>query len=145
MENFTKMLNAQLILLIYMAVGMYCMKVHIINQETKKKLVDLILKITLPCMIFNSFNKPLTPEVLMQTALILVVAGIPWKRKASSSTVPWSITQDFWECPWSLRFTEMTDYLQPPFLLSPTVSSCGPQGCPCSPPLILRQNAAISC
>ena len=74
MENFTKMLNAQLILLIYMAVGMYCMKVHIINQETKKKLVDLILKITLPCMIFNSFNKPLTPEVLMQTALILVVA-----------------------------------------------------------------------
>ena len=49
MESFTKMLNAQLILLVYMAVGMYCMKIHLIDQETKKKLVDLILKITLPC------------------------------------------------------------------------------------------------
>lgn len=74
MESFTKMLNAQLILLIYMGVGMYCMKAHIIDQNTKKKLVDLILKITLPCMIFNSFNKPLTPEILMQTAMILFVA-----------------------------------------------------------------------
>ena len=44
------------------------------NQETKKKLVDLILKITLPCMIFNSFNKPLTPQILIQTAMILAVA-----------------------------------------------------------------------
>ena len=74
MESFTKMLNAQLILLVYMAVGMYCMKIHLIDQETKKKLVDLILKITLPCMIFNSFNKPLTPQILIQTAMILAVA-----------------------------------------------------------------------
>ena len=42
MESFTKMLNAQLILLVYMAVGMYCMKIHLIDQETKKKLVDQI-------------------------------------------------------------------------------------------------------
>lgn len=75
MENFTKMLNTQLILLIYMGVGMYCMKTHIIDQNAKKKLVDLILKITLPCMIFNSFNKPLTPEILIQTAMILFVAA----------------------------------------------------------------------
>ena len=74
MDSFTKMLNAQLILLVYMAVGMYCMKIHLIDQETKKKLVDLILKITLPCMIFNSFNKPLTPPILVQTAMILAVA-----------------------------------------------------------------------
>ena len=74
MDSFTKMLNAQLILLVYMAVGMYCMKIHLIDQETKKKLVDLILKITLPCMIFNSFNKPLTPQILVQTAMILAVA-----------------------------------------------------------------------
>ena len=67
MESFTKMLNAQLILLVYMAVGMYCMKIHLIDQETKKKLVDLILKITLPCMIFNSFNDP-NPARLPKTA-----------------------------------------------------------------------------
>ena len=50
------------------------MKTGLIDRDTKKKLVDIILKITLPCMIFNSFNKPLTPEALIQTALILVVA-----------------------------------------------------------------------
>lgn len=74
MESFSRMLNAQMVLLVYLAVGMYCMKAGLIDRETKKKLVDIILKITLPCMIFNSFNKPLTPEVLIQTALILVVA-----------------------------------------------------------------------
>ena len=74
MESFSRMLNAQMVLLVYLAVGMYCMKEGLIDRDTKKKLVDIILKITLPCMIFNSFNKPLTPEVLIQTALILVVA-----------------------------------------------------------------------
>ena len=55
-------------------VGMYCMKVGLIDRDSKEKLVDIILRITLPCMIFNSFNNPLTPEVMKQTALILVVA-----------------------------------------------------------------------
>ena len=68
------MLNAQMILLVYLAVGMYCMKVGLIDRDSKEKLVDIILRITLPCMIFNSFNNPLTPEVMKQTALILVVA-----------------------------------------------------------------------
>ena len=74
MESFLRMLNAQMILLVYLAVGMYCMKVGLIDRDSKEKLVDIILRITLPCMIFNSFNKPLTPEVMKQTALILVVA-----------------------------------------------------------------------
>ena len=74
MESFLRMLNAQMILLVYLAVGMYCMKVGLIDRDSKEKLVDIILRITLPCMIFNSFNKPLTPEVMKQTALRLVVA-----------------------------------------------------------------------
>ena len=74
MESFLRMLNAQIILLVYLAVGMYCVKVGLIDRDSKEKLVDIILRITLPCMIFNSFNKPLTPEVMKQTALILVVA-----------------------------------------------------------------------
>ena len=63
-----------MILLFYLAVGMYCVKVGLIDRDSKEKLVDIILRITLPCMIFNSFNNPLTPEVMKQTALILVVA-----------------------------------------------------------------------
>ena len=74
MESFLRMLNAQMILLFYLAVGMNCVKVGLIDRDSKEKLVDIILRITLPCMIFNSFNNPLTPEVMKQTALILVVA-----------------------------------------------------------------------
>lgn len=74
MEGFLNMVNAQLILLIYLAVGTYCYKRHLIDPHTKQKLVDFILKITLPCMIFNSFNKPLTPEILQKTALVFLVA-----------------------------------------------------------------------
>lgn len=74
MEGFRNMVNAQLILLIYLAVGAYCYKRHLIDPHTKQKLVDFILKITLPCMIFNSFNKPLTPEVLQKTALVFLVS-----------------------------------------------------------------------
>ena len=74
MKGFQNMVNAQLILLIYLGVGMYCKKTGIIDDLTKKKMVDLILKIALPCMIFNSFNKPLTPDVLKKTALAFIVA-----------------------------------------------------------------------
>ncbi len=74
MDNFLKMLNTQLILIIYLAVGFYCARKGIIDTHAKQKLTDLILKITLPCMIFASFNKALTPEILRQTALIFAVA-----------------------------------------------------------------------
>lgn len=105
MESFLRMLNAQMILLVYLAVGMYCVKVGLIDRDSKEKLVDIILRITLPYMIFNSFNKPLTPEVMKQTALILVVAvsisilSFCWgrlyitntrrRKRASFNTAPW--------------------------------------------------------
>ncbi len=74
MEGFLNMVNAQLILLVYLGVGMYCFKKRLIDPSTKQKLVDFILKITLPCMIFNSFNKPLTPDILKKTAMAFLVA-----------------------------------------------------------------------
>ncbi|MFR5602175.1 MAG: AEC family transporter, partial [Lachnospiraceae bacterium] len=74
MESFQKMLNAQLILIVYLLIGLYCCKKQLIDDRTRKKLIDLILQITLPCMIFHSFNKPLTPEILKETAAILCVA-----------------------------------------------------------------------
>ncbi len=75
MNSFVSMLNSQLVLFIYMGVGAYAYYKKIIDDATKKKITSLILKITLPCMIFNSFNRPLTPEVLKQTAMAFVVAS----------------------------------------------------------------------
>ena len=74
MESFLRMLNAQAILFIYLCIGFYCAKKSIIDDHTKQKLTDLILKVTLPCMIFNSFDRPLTPELLRQTAIVFLIA-----------------------------------------------------------------------
>ncbi len=74
MSGFQNMLNNQLILLIYLAVGIAARKKGIIDERTKKNFIDFVLLIALPCMIFNSFNKPLTPDVLRQTAFSFLVS-----------------------------------------------------------------------
>lgn len=76
MESFLRMLDAQAILLVYLCIGFYCAKKSIIDDHTKQKLTDLILKITLPCMIFESFDRPLTPEILRQTFYVLAAAAM---------------------------------------------------------------------
>ena len=74
MDHFYNMLDAQLVLLVYLFIGVFCRMKGIIDETAKKKLIDLILKVTLPCMIFESFNSSLTPEILRKTGMILLVA-----------------------------------------------------------------------
>ncbi len=74
MDNFIKMLSTQMILLIYMCVGFYCSKRNIVDRHTQSKMTDFVLRVTLPCMIFNSFSTHLTPEILMQASLCLLAA-----------------------------------------------------------------------
>lgn len=74
MDNFLKMLSTQAILLIYMCVGYYCSKRDIVDRHAQSKMTDLVLRITLPCMIFNSFSTHLTAELLKQASLCLAVA-----------------------------------------------------------------------
>ena len=71
MDGLINMLQSQVILMIYIVCGMYCRKKDLIDDVTKVKLIDLILKVTLPCMIFESFNQTLTPQILMRTAMVL--------------------------------------------------------------------------
>ena len=160
MESFSRMLNAQMVLLAYLAVGMYCMKEGLIDRDTKKKLVDIILKITLPCMIFNSFNKPLTPEVLIQTALILVVAvaisilsfllgkviynKYPQKKKSILQYCTLVNNSGFLGMPMVSAVYGSDGLFAASILSFPTASSCGPRAWPCSLPLISGQNAGIS-
>lgn len=74
MDNFLKMLSTQAILLVYMCVGYYCSRKDIVDRRTQSKMTDFVLRITLPCMIFNSFQTHLTPELLKQASLCLAVA-----------------------------------------------------------------------
>lgn len=74
MDNFIKMLSTQMILIIYMAVGFYCKRRGILDRNSQSKLTDFVLRVTLPCMIFNSFSMHLTAELLKQASLCLAAA-----------------------------------------------------------------------
>lgn len=74
MDNFLRMLSTQAILLIYMGVGFYCRKRGILDKGMQTKLTDFVLRVTLPCMIFNSFSMHITMEMLLQASLCLGAA-----------------------------------------------------------------------
>jgi predicted permease len=50
MNAFMHMLNTQMILLIYLIVGIICRKKGFIDEHTRVRLIDFVLMITLPCM-----------------------------------------------------------------------------------------------
>lgn len=74
MDGLLNMLQSQMILMIYILCGIYCRKKGLIDDVTKVRLIDLILKVTLPCMIFESFNQTLTPQILRQTAMVFAAS-----------------------------------------------------------------------
>ncbi|HIR06135.1 MAG TPA: AEC family transporter [Candidatus Copromonas faecavium] len=74
MDNFLKMLSTQAIMVVYMCIGYYCNRKDIIDRRTQTKMTDFVLGVTLPCMVFHSFNIRLTREVLMEASLCLGVA-----------------------------------------------------------------------
>lgn len=71
-----KMLSTQAILLVYMCVGFYCNKKEIIDRKTQAKMTDFVLRITLPCMIFRSFNMKLTAEFMKDASFCLATAFV---------------------------------------------------------------------
>lgn len=82
MDSFMKMLSTQALMLVYLCVGCYCNKKKIVDKETEIKLTDFVLRITMPCMVFNSFNMKLTMGFLKEASLCLAlsfaICGIAW-------------------------------------------------------------------
>ena len=82
MDSFMKMLSTQALMLIYMCVGYYCNKKNIIDKPTEVKLTDFVLRITMPCMVFNSFNMKLTMDFVREAsfclALSFAICGTGW-------------------------------------------------------------------
>lgn len=76
MENFLKMVNTQSVLFIYLAVGYYCRKANIFTDETRSKLTDFAVMITLPCMIFKSFDMEFSMDSLVQGGMVLLIAAV---------------------------------------------------------------------
>ena len=74
MDSFFKMVDVQTVLFIYMAVGFGCRKAGIFNDVARDKLTDFVVFVTLPCMIFESFNMTFSLASLKQGALALLIA-----------------------------------------------------------------------
>ena len=74
MDSFFKMVDVQTVLFIYMAVGFGCRKAGIFNDVARDKLTDFVVFVTLPCMIFESFNMAFSLESLKQGVLALLIA-----------------------------------------------------------------------
>lgn len=76
MDSFWKMVNVQSVLFVYMLVGFCCRKKGLFDDVTRAKLTDYVLYITLPCMVFESFNMAFSLESLKQGGLALVIATV---------------------------------------------------------------------
>ena len=74
MDSFFNMVDVQTILFIYLAIGFFCCKRGIFTNEVRDKLTDFVVFITLPCMIFESFNMTFSLEALEQGAVALLIA-----------------------------------------------------------------------
>ncbi len=72
--EFIKLLNIQASLLVYILVGIYVKKKAIITKENQQKYIDFVLRILMPCMIFNSFKQAITSEVVVRAGIIIAIA-----------------------------------------------------------------------
>ncbi len=66
-------INQVLILSIIMGIGIICGKKEILNEEANKKLSELLVKVTLPCLIISSFNYNFTEDMIKNAKLFFSI------------------------------------------------------------------------
>lgn len=74
MENFWVMLQTQAELLVYLCIGFYVQKAGIIRGEIRTRFVDYLLKVTLPCMVFSSFDLDMDMQKFTAAATVMGVS-----------------------------------------------------------------------
>lgn len=65
-------INQVIILFLTMVIGFVAKKRDIINNETTKKLSELLLRITLPAMIIFSYNQEFSKDLLTKGGIMLI-------------------------------------------------------------------------
>ena len=72
--NNGHMLQTQLTILIIIVIG-YCLtKAGVLSSKARADLINVVIYIILPCSIFSSFHKGITPETLRQCFVVLLAA-----------------------------------------------------------------------
>ena len=89
MNVFERMLNTQALMFIYVMTGVIMAKTKILKHEGRSSFINLLLNITLPCMVLNSFNVDTDINQLIAAGEIIIIASICF-------FVSWVLGKIFW-------------------------------------------------
>lgn len=89
MSVFDRMLNTQALMFIYVVVGIVMAKTKILKHEGRSSFINLLLDITLPCMILNSFNVDIGIDELLSAVKIMVISSV-------LTLIAWLLAKIFW-------------------------------------------------
>lgn len=65
-------INQVIVLCLIMLVGLYGRKKEFIKEDTIKSLTDILMNITLPCLILSSFNMDFSKELFYKVKLVII-------------------------------------------------------------------------
>ena len=74
MNIFERMLNTQALMFVYVMTGIIMAKAKLLNHEGRISFINLLLDITLPCMILNSFNVDADINQLIAAGEIMIIS-----------------------------------------------------------------------
>lgn len=74
MEQFFQMAQIQAVLFIYLLVGIVCRKTELVKGPARQSFTNFLLYVSLPCMVFQSFDIEFTWDTLRQGALSFAIA-----------------------------------------------------------------------
>ncbi|MBQ7220930.1 MAG: AEC family transporter [Synergistaceae bacterium] len=89
MSVFERMLNTQALMFIYVVTGIIMAKTKILRHEGRSSFINLLLDITLPCMILNSFNVDIGIDELISAGKIMIISSV-------LTLIAWVLGKIFW-------------------------------------------------
>ena len=89
MNVFERMLNTQALMFIYVITGIIMAKTGILKHEARPSFIHLLLDITLPCMILNSFNVEIGIDELIAAGEIMIISS-------ACVLISWILAKIFW-------------------------------------------------
>ncbi|MBQ9419235.1 MAG: AEC family transporter [Synergistaceae bacterium] len=89
MNIFERMLNTQALMFVYVVVGIVMAKTQTLKHEGRSSFINLLLNITLPCMILNSFNIDADIDQLIAAGEIMIISVVCF-------VIAWLTAKIFW-------------------------------------------------
>ena len=89
MNVFERMLNTQALMFVYVMTGIIMAKTGILKHEARSSFIHLLLDITLPCMILNSFNIDTGIDELIAAGEIMIISS-------ACVLISWITAKIFW-------------------------------------------------